>query len=810
MRSIKGLFWSRFRLRILTACLLGLVGLAARPCFAADVKRPGPSPALKTADTTPTKHAYTNRLIDSHDSYLLLHAHNPVDWYPWGPQAFAVAKRENKPIFLSVGYSTCYWCHVAEREIYSDPKIAKLMNKWFVNIKVDREQRPDVDRVYMLATRILTGGGGWPNNVFLTPDRKPFFAGSYFSPTDQADRPGFSTILKTLHRAWKDDPAKVNQVGQRVYQAMKQVEQQMAAAGGPAPAPAQWLKENAQRVAAQYDARNRGFGGGGSTMFPNEPLLSMLLADYQQDHTQRSLDMVTATLTAMAEGGVMDQLAGGFHRYSIDPQWNIPHFEKMLDDNAQLLGIYARAYQMTKQPLFKQVALRTAHYLVTEMHDPRGGFYNAQDAQVDGVEGASYVWTRKQIESVLGTAGAKRFFAMYTLTSMPQGRGGQTPSPGGVLRLDRQKADRLAAQHTLASRLDALAPLRGKLLAARNQRPQPARDETIVTAGNALAILGFLQAGQALHAPALTRVAIDTATWEWTHAYDEKSGILRHQFFQGHAGDSGFLDDYALLGQAFLAVHRVTGEAVWRRRAQQLADAMLNRFERPDGQLASTTDAGDLLITPPVEGDLVRPSGPSAAVALLLGLAADGGDTRYAQAVRRELTPLSAPIQAEPYNWGAMVANVSRPRFIALLKEGGAMPQAVAGLPNSANHVHARAYLDSAGVVHVTVVIDDGYHINANPASDANLIPTTLTVASLSKLKVDYPSAQTFKAPFARKGVAVYTKRVELLAHLPHASASPVQVKLRVQACNDQSCLAPATITLTAKPPSAGETKPGK
>ena len=788
-RRILHLGWIISGLLTTAALWLGTV-----PTTQAATQPPFKATLTETSGVSFNGKTYTNRLIHSHDPYLLEHAHNPVDWYPWGPEALAVARRENKPIFLSVGYSSCYWCHVAEREIYSNPDIAKLMNQWFVNIKVDREQRPEVDRVYMLATQIMTGHGGWPNNVFLTPDLKPFYAGSYFPPSDQGGRPGFSTILVSMHRAWNEDHAKVIDTGTRVYQALQQVEQKTTAAGKLQPA--QWLQQAARQAAAQYDELERGFSGGGSTMFPQEPMLAMLLTESQRHHDQQALGMVTATLTAMAEGGVMDQLAGGFHRYSTDPEWNVPHFEKMLYDNAQLLGLYARAYALTKLPLFKQVALRTAHYLTTEMRSPHGGFYSAQDSQIDGVEGVSYVWTRAQIESVLGVADAKRFFALYTLTPMPRSFGGQKQSPGSVLRLDRDPADALAKKHQLAARLQTLAPLRDKLLAARNQRLQPATDEKIVTADNALAILGFVDAGQALEEPALMKTAVDTARREWGQVFDPKTGALRHQFFHGHAGADGFLDDYSLLGQAFLALHAATGEAVWRTRAQQLADAMLKRFARPDGQLASTTDSTDLLVAPPAEGDSVQPSGQSAAVALLLGLAADGSDARYATAARRALAPLAAQIDAQPGGWGALVAAVSRPQFVALLQASDTAAPAVAGLPSSADHVHASARWLASGTLQVSIDIDAGYHINANPASDPDLIPTELTLDNQSTLKVDYPKPQIFKPPFASQGLAVYTGRVALHAKLPAGQAEASQAALRVQACNDQYCLAPATLDL--------------
>lgn len=738
---------------------------------------------------------YTNRLIESHDPYLLLHAHNPVDWYPWGPAALAAAKRQNKPIFLSVGYSTCYWCHVAEREIYSKPEIAKQMNQWFINIKVDREQRPDVDRVYMLATQVMTGHGGWPNNLFLTPDLKPFFAGSYFPPADQGGRPGFPSILARMHRSWNDDHANVARVSAQVYQALQKAEQGITASSGPVQ-PEQWLQQAVHQAAGQYNQTERGFSGGGSTMFPQEPVLGMLLASVERHPDKSAQDMVTATLTAMAEGGVLDQLAGGFHRYSTDAQWNVPHFEKMLYDNAQLLDLYAHAYAVTKQPLFKQVALQTAHYLTAEMQAPQGGFYSAQDSQIDGVEGSSYVWTQAQVGSVLGAAGARRFLALYALTPMPPSFGGQKQSPGSVLRLDRTHADGLAEKQQLAARLQALAPLRDKLLAARSQRPQPATDEKIVTASNALAILGFARAGQALGDPGLTRTAVTTATWEWAHAFDPKTGALRHQFYRGTAGGDGFLDDYALLGQAFLALHDATGDASWRDHAAMLADAMLKRFGRPDGQLASTGDASDLLVAPPEEGDSVQPSGQSAAMALLLGLAADGGDARYATAARRALAPLGGQIEAQPYGWASMVATLSQPSYVALLQQPEKVNPPAVGLPGSADYVQAHARRDAKGGLQVEIHVNDGYHINANPASDPYLIPTRLLLDSKTVQGVTYPPSHLFKPPFASAGIAVYSGQVVLHATLPAGAGASSNVAVQVQACNDKYCLAPSMLAL--------------
>jgi len=769
--------------------------------------RANAAPAASSAPTTPAVtfdgKTYTNRLIHSRDPYLLLHAHNPVDWYPWGPEALQAARRENKPIFVSIGYSTCYWCHVAEREIYSNPEIAKLMNQWFINIKVDREQRPDIDGIYMLATQIMTGGGGWPNNVFLTPDLKPFYAGSYFPPQDQGKLPGFTTVLKSMHHAWSKDRVQVVALADQIYLALQQTERGLTMAGPVALAPQQWLDQAIAETASGFDVFDAGFGGRASK-FPKAPLLSMLLSP--RNHDAKAQAMATQTLEAMAEGGVMDQLGGGFHRYSIEPSWSIPHFEKMLYDNAQLLGLYAHAYAITQNPLFRQVALRTAHYMTTEMQAPGGGFYSAQDAEVDGSEGASYIWTRQQIEAVLGAADIQRFLTLYQLVSMPPAPAGHKQPEGDVLRLQRDQAQKLAQKNQLAAAIETLRPLRDKLLAARQKRPQPARDEKIVTATNALAIIGFAQAGRWLHDPALTKVALRNANWLWQHGFDPATGNLKHQFFAGRPGGSGFLDDYALFGQACLTLHQQTGDAVWLARSRQIADAMLQRFSRPDGRFVETQDQSDLLLAPPVEGDSVMPSGQSSSIVLLLELSIATGDTRYASAARRELTSLSAQVAADPSNWSALLAPLNQPQLLTALQKAPSADTAKAttpGFPNSADHVRATARLvpSKTGTDLIVIIdIEAGYHINANPASDPNLIPTQFLLAGYPELKIKYPATQMFKTPFAPQGIAVYEGRITLRGHLPHKPTRlPSAASLRVQACNDKVCLAPATVTVPVK-----------
>jgi len=747
--------------------------------------------------------AHTNRLIRSADPYLLLHAHNPVDWYPWGPEALEKARREDKPIFLSIGYSTCYWCHVAERELYSDPAIAALMNKWFVNIKVDREERPDLDRVYMLAREILTGNGGWPNNVFLTPGLRPFFAGSYFPPEARPGRPGFPDILKGLHRAWTRDRARVEEVADEVYSLLQKPSPRAPVSSEGQPPQAQkWPDQALREASLSFDEANGGFSEG-RVKFPKSPLLSMLLEAYRAGHDKNAMKMATETLLAMAEGGVMDQVGWGFHRYATEPTWSIPHFEKMLYDNAQLLDLYARAYEITKRPVFRQVALETALFLKREMRAPKGGFYSALDAETARVEGATYTWTRKEIEKVLGKKDAALFLDLYTITPMPEfeGHGGKTR--GGVLRLRPSKARTLAKENKLAAAIKDLGPLREKLLRARLKRAQPARDEKIVTADNALAVMGFTGAGRALHEEELTDIALETGEWLFAKAVDEKTGEVRHQFFRGRAGGPGFLSDYALLGEAFLGLYRETGKAAWLRRARLVARSMQRRFTLADGALSTTWERKGLPSFSPIDGDAEKPSGRSAAIGLLLGLSAETGTPEFSLAALRALRPLGAHIEASPLAWPGLLERLERPGLRAALETAikkEAKTEYNKKATDSAAHVKADArwYASARGPeLVVSVNIEPGYHLNANPASAPYLVPTELIINGRPGARITYPPPVSFRPEFSKESIHVYDGSVTIRAHLPGGGSSfPETVDLRVQACNEALCLAPAVMKL--------------
>jgi uncharacterized protein YyaL (SSP411 family) len=746
---------------------------------------------LLAAPATAFPQSQPNRLIDSASPYLLQHAHNPVDWYPWGDEAIAKAKRENKPIFLSVGYSTCYWCHVAERTIYSNPAIAALMNKWFVNIKVDREERPDIDETYMLARQVLTGAGGWPNNLFLTPDLKPFFAGSYFPPEDQDGKRGFPGILKLLHKDWTKDPAEINRIADLVHDALARVRDTSSKPTSVLKlVPDQWLAAARDQTLPHRDTVHGGFDGGGGTKFPQSPLLGMLLTDYRLNGRADTLETVAEVLNAMAFGGIHDHLGGGMHRYSTEPTWSVPHFEKMLYDNAQLLGLYTDYYAITRSPLARAMAADIAGYLARRMTAPDGGFYTAEDADIEGKEGETYLWTKVEIAAALGEADADGFFALYELAPLLD-----DPSGPGVLRIRRDRTDLAGNGTRVPDAITELAPLRGKLLEIRERRRQPARDDKIVVSLNGLTIAGLARAGTVFSKPQWIESARQAGEVLSRQAFDVKNGRLSRYLYQGKAWGDGFLDDYALLGLGFVALNEATGDPEWLTRAETLAAAIVARFVK-EGGVVMTATADPSLIVPAVDlQDHDTPSGTSSAYALLAHL---GRTTpRYAEAASKIMAWMAPKLEASPASWVS---------FIASAAERGATGKTAAQTPilDSAAHVKATAHADSNAdhdQIVVTLSIDPGYHVNANPASLDYLIPTTVKVQGAEQSKIAYPPGKVFKPKFLPDGISVYEGSVTIAVELLKGSLAsmrnqPVQIEL--QACTDEICLPPSTISVPA------------
>jgi uncharacterized protein len=490
-------------------------------------------------------------------------------------------------------------------------------------------------------------------------------------------------------------------------------------------------------------------------------------------------------LSAVAYGGIHDHVGGGMHRYSTEPTWSVPHFEKMLYDNAQLIGLYADDYDITHEPLAHDLAVDIAVYLARRMTAEQGGFFTAEDAEIEGKEGETYLWTRAEVMDALGVADADRFFSFYQLTPLPS-----DPNGPGVFRIRRELLASKEIAASLSVKIAELAPLRAKLLEVREERRQPFRDEKIVVALNGLAITGLAHAGKVLGEAEWIASARRAGEFLWQHAFDETSGRLRHHVFQGEAAGDGFLDDYASLGLGFLALGEATGDQVWLLRAQALASAIMTRFMRPDGLLV-TSPADANLIGPAMDlDDHEMPSGTSAAYALLAQLGKT--DPRYADPATKILARMADQIAATPVNWASLTA------FAALHgPSGGANPNAAL---DSAAHVKATAKGASFGdhdEILIMLAIDPGYHVNANPASSDYLIPTTVTIPGVPDAKVSYPAGQVFEPRFSPEGIVVYEGSVAIRTELPKgglASAAEQPLHVEVQACTTQICLAPATL----------------
>jgi uncharacterized protein YyaL (SSP411 family) len=432
----------------------------------------------------PSESTKPNRLIHETSPYLLQHASNPVDWYPWGPEALQASKTQNRPILLSIGYSACHWCHVMERESFENEEIARLMNELFVNIKVDREERPDLDEIYMSAVQMLTGRGGWPMTVFLTPDRKPFYGGTYFPPEDRGGMPGFPRVLMGVNQAYRERPADVEK---SVAQILGALQRMAECAETEKTFSKTIIAEGAAKVAQAYDADNGGLGQ--APKFPNAGVYELFLRHHHHSKSSRYLEMVTHTLTKMACGGIYDHLGGGFHRYSVDAKWLVPHFEKMLYDNGQLVRIYAHAFKTTQEPLFKAVVDETLTYLLREMLQPEGGFYSTQDADSEGVEGKFFVWTEAEVMQILGGDDGAIFCRVYDVSESGNFEAKNIVHP--ILTLEQ------ASKYFRRSLDDVervIANAKRKLFIEREKRIKPFRDEKVITAWNGLMLSGLAEA----------------------------------------------------------------------------------------------------------------------------------------------------------------------------------------------------------------------------------------------------------------------------------------------------------------------------
>jgi uncharacterized protein YyaL (SSP411 family) len=559
-----------------------------------------------------------NRLVGETSPYLLQHAHNPVDWYPWGPEALERARREDKPILLSIGYAACHWCHVMERESFEDPVTASLMNERFVSIKVDREERPDVDAIYMDAVQAMTGHGGWPLTAFLTPEGEPFYAGTYFPDEERHGMPAFRTVLTAIADAWEHQRDEVLTQGRRVVDAIGRASAMEASRD---PLSNELLDGAIAALRRAFDDRWGGFGG--APKFPQPMTLELLLRMHLRG-TPGALEMLTATLDRMADGGMYDQVGGGFHRYSTDVTWHVPHFEKMLYDNAQLVRLYVRAWQVTRGDRYRRIATETCEYLLREMQHPEGGFFSSQDADSDGVEGKFFVWSWDELIAIVGDEVAN------ALGAAPEGNWEGT----NVLWTPRPTAAVAAELGVDGLELEQdVQTARAELFEIREGRVHPATDDKILAGWNGLAISALAEAGRALGEPAYVEAATRAAGFALTHLRGDTGRLLR-SWRNGRSGRPGYSDDHALLAEACLTLYETTFELRWFEEARALADELLRLFHDDErgGFFQTGSDAESLVVRPKELYDNTVPSGNSVAADVLQRLAHLTGEPAYERA----------------------------------------------------------------------------------------------------------------------------------------------------------------------------------
>jgi len=602
----------------------------------------------------------TNRLAHEASPYLRQHADNPVDWYPWGEEALRAAREADKPILLSIGYAACHWCHVMAHESFEDPTTAGLMNRHFINIKVDREERPDLDSIYMSAVVALTGQGGWPMTVALTPDGRPFFGGTYFPPTPRHGLPAFRQVLLTLAEAWRERRGDVEGSAGEIAGHLRQTALAEALGGGGA-LNDDLIDQALNGLLRSFDSRLGGFGR--APKFPPAMTLEFLLRVYAQRGDSMSLHMAEHTLTQMAHGGLYDQLGGGFARYSTDERWLVPHFEKMLYDNALLARVYLHAWQVTGQPLYRRVVEETLDFVRREMRHADGGFYSSYDADSEGEEGKFYVWTADEIRAALGDEAA-RFMAAYGVTEAGNWEG------RNILHVTEDLSG--------LGDLTGLAEARQTLFAIRARRVPPGLDDKVLTAWNGLMLAAFAEAGRALDRPDYTQTAVANAAFLRATMRGDDGRLRRSwQAAAGEARYNAYLEDYAFLADGLLALYETTFDPRWFAWARELADIALAHFSDPAGGFFDTSDDHEALLHRPKDvQDNATPSGNGMAAHVLLRLGLFTGEGRYWDTAERMVAGLYEPMARYPgafAHWlGAAAFILSAPLEVAVVGDPAA------------------------------------------------------------------------------------------------------------------------------------------
>ena len=745
--------------------------------------------------------------------YLLQHRFNPVDWHEWGPEAFEAARTRNVPIFLSVGYSTCYWCHVMERESFENADIGELMSKQFVCIKVDREERPDVDEVYMAAVQAFTERGGWPMSLFLEPETlKPFWAGTYFPATAKfAGMPTFPQVLGAMHAAWTQQRDDVLSQARELGDAVRE---RVAETLAPVRLGQEQIARGVQQLVRLHDRVYGGFGS--APKFPQPVFLDLLLAVRAaagDDQTRAAVDQaLNTTLTRMAEGGVFDQVGGGFHRYSVDEKWLVPHFEKMLYDNGALAATYADAYAVFQDPLYDRTARRICNYVLSEMTSPQGGFFAAQDAEVNHREGQNYLWSADQIDAALAPADAAWIKPVYGVAGGPNFRDPHHASdpPSNVLFV-APEAHAAAPLWSDAARVERLDEINRALYKERLKRDQPGTDDKVLASWNGLMIGGLARAGATLGEPRFISGARTAADFILASMRSPDGGLYR-SFAKGRAQIPAFLEDYAMLAQGLLRLHAAdeSSGGKYLAAARGLADHAARLFGDDAGGLYDTPEHhAELFVRTRSVHDGAMASGTAVMLDVLIDLAIATSDQAYARRAARLLRSISGHIDRVPLGCASSLRGLLRlmqtdPRVLDEVQTGVASPAATKLEDTEFTPVEILAAADHLSVpadepvgVMLRVSIAEGYHVTAADPGADNLSPFKVLLVSGAGVKVyaDYPAGHELAS---QPGVRVYSGQVDLPIIVERSGewrGNPI-IGVTYQACTDTACLQPVTVEL--------------
>jgi uncharacterized protein YyaL (SSP411 family) len=614
-----------------------------------------------------TEDKYTNRLVTETSPYLLQHQHNPVDWYPWGPEALERSRQEDKPILLSIGYSACHWCHVMAHESFENPEIARLMNQNFVCIKVDREERPDIDSIYMTAVQMMTGHGGWPLTVFLRPDLKPFYGGTYFPPSDRHGMPGFGRLLLAVSDSYQNRKAEVSASADAITDELRRINRFHQS---PEMLTTEILDSALAALARNFDESNGGFGS--APKFPPSMNLMFLLRQHKRTGAAVALQMVELTLDKMASGGIYDHLGGGFHRYSVDQHWLVPHFEKMLYDNALLVRIYLYCYQATRKPRYRQVAEETLEYVMRDMTNPRGGFYSSEDADSEGEEGKFYTWTPEEIVAVLGEENGRVVAGYFGVT-----REGNFEHGRSILTAAWDSPEAYAAERNIDVTAARSAITRGKkeLFYARERRVRPGRDDKTLTAWNGLMMSAFAEAANILDRDDYRQIAVRNADFILNNMV--RDGRLMRTYRDGEAKLGAYLEDYAFVIEGLLSVYEATFDTAYFDHARRLAGTVIESFsdESEPGFYFTALEHEELITRMKEFYDNAIPAGNSAMAMALLKLSLMTGETSLQRPALEILRMMQQPMTRMPSSFGYLLCSLdlylSEPKEVALVGDPG-------------------------------------------------------------------------------------------------------------------------------------------